>query len=996
MKKITILFIGIIGTLISIHAQNDNNQFPCTKTVVESMDSLLTYINKTPVTSHILYDRVLAFAGLQDFNREERTDTSNYTHFIQSWSELYRASYKQDFLPVDSLKYKVKRNKQPGIVDIGIINTPFHVIDFGTNKANAKLKFDKGRFYNKPGKNPFIQKQAFVIAPLSKTAKGSTITFRFGKQFWLHKNGKPIKTLKADFGNGVWHTVVNNTRITEPEVSVTYESSGDKTIAFQITFPDGSTKTTYGELYVNAVPLTKALVSDPLIENGTIWADIAFKDYAETTAIKGRNDYRIFYHTNNGNTSKTLLKPIIILDGFDPEDTRKIESGDFGHTSPESIFEIMEYEDNYGVGQNLVVKLREQGYDVVIVNFPGYTTQGKEIDGGADYIERNAMSVIALINSLNQKLQQNGSSENLVIVGPSMGGLVSRYALAYMEKHNMNHNCRLWVSFDAPHLGANIPIAAQQTLYFFGYTGGQEVAKDKYNNSLRSPAARQMLIEQMDGLNNNTTFRQNFLTNLTNNGISGSNGWPQNLRKVALINGSITGKKNHTERQQFLKMTGTMTFLDIKVAEIICNFLPAPLNTARTFKGRVTLTGFLYIDFIDGTYNTTNLNPRGSMDVVPGGYYDTQGIIKDGFSEGLDDAGVSDSWTILHNHSFIPTISSLALKNADFNWNNRIEKNLVCTGETPFDSYFAPDENEDHIYLTNANVNWISKEINGIDQLPTIRPPANSLSGPNLACYGLSYNYSFAPCIITNENVNWSTSSNLEIINSSNASITVKSKTASTNGPGKVQAVIPGAGYVTTVRKDFWVGKPKNPTNITFYPSNPCLNQIVIALVSANNPTISGVHYEWRNTHTYMDQNSSASEVHFTTLPSFPYTTNVYVKGTNPCGSSLEYSELLSVKDCGGGGIIPVPYSVEEPVLLVSPNPANDYIEAEIDVDNFEAGNNNKIHIKLFNNMSIPVYTGNSDQKTFRINTSNLQYGLYLLQVIYKGEKYSKQVLIEH
>ena len=76
MKKLLKL-IALIVIITPLQAQNENNQqLPKTKTVVESMDSLLMHVNKIPVTSHILYDRVLAFAGLQDFNQGERTDTS--------------------------------------------------------------------------------------------------------------------------------------------------------------------------------------------------------------------------------------------------------------------------------------------------------------------------------------------------------------------------------------------------------------------------------------------------------------------------------------------------------------------------------------------------------------------------------------------------------------------------------------------------------------------------------------------------------------------------------------------------------------------------------------------------------------------------------------------------------------------------------------------------------------------------------------------------------
>jgi triacylglycerol esterase/lipase EstA (alpha/beta hydrolase family) len=83
--------------------------------------------------------------------------------------------------------------------------------------------------------------------------------------------------------------------------------------------------------------------------------------------------------------------------------------------------------------------------------------------------EGNAMVCIEVINRINGWLAESGSKHEIVLVGPSMGGQITRYALAYMENpsnHNTNtyngkHNCRLWVSFAAPHQGANISMGAQ-------------------------------------------------------------------------------------------------------------------------------------------------------------------------------------------------------------------------------------------------------------------------------------------------------------------------------------------------------------------------------------------------------------------------------------------------------------------------------------------------------------------------------------------------------
>src|SRR5476651_70080 len=103
----------------------------------------------------------------------------------------------------------------------------------------------------------------------------------------------------------------------------------------------------------------------------------------------------------------------------------------------------------------------KKGYDLIFVTYEQYDYNGVHIDGGADYIQRNAYTLVKIIQDINSKLVASGSSEKLVVVGPSMGGLISRYALTYMEQHSLDHNTRLWVSFDSPHLGANIPIGDQ-------------------------------------------------------------------------------------------------------------------------------------------------------------------------------------------------------------------------------------------------------------------------------------------------------------------------------------------------------------------------------------------------------------------------------------------------------------------------------------------------------------------------------------------------------
>ena len=49
------------------------------------------------------------------------------------------------------------------------------------------------------------------------------------------------------------------------------------------------------------------------------------------------------------------------------------------------------------------------------------------------------------------------NSSPTLLVGHSMGGLVARYALKTMENKSEKHNVGTYVSYDSPHLGANVP-----------------------------------------------------------------------------------------------------------------------------------------------------------------------------------------------------------------------------------------------------------------------------------------------------------------------------------------------------------------------------------------------------------------------------------------------------------------------------------------------------------------------------------------------------------
>lgn len=1018
------------------------------KDYTQNMDILLTNVSKTPITTGILYDRIMSFSNLDWLKQNGAVTNSNYQHFIQSWSELYRSAYNPTFSSLETLKTNINANTNPNLVDLGVINTKMNYIDYGT-PTTPSLTTANGLLYNVYGINPFLEKQITVIAPLKERVNSGTITFRLLSSFMLQRTGLTIKNLVVNFGTTTNYNLITNSVVATTNPTVNFTTSGKKTFTFTVTFSNNTTeilKATMDITIPNSSPSVMAMASPtsfPLEEDfigtagitPTTAGNIAFQGYNETTATKGTLEYRTYYNlvTNNGSAKSKIKKEIIILDGYDPGDGRKIYQGSANYSSDKSsLYELMAYDHDNNPNTekiNLVKVLREApyGFDVTLVNFPA----------GADYIERNAMAVVSLLQRETAKLTANGSTEKISIIGPSMGGLISRYALAHMEKNSINHNTRLWVSFDSPHLGANIPIGAQENLYFYGYKGRQDQAKVKFDENFRSPAARQMLIEQLDGKqenapyptdlwsstspngqNNNSPFRQQFQAKLNSNGIAGSNGYPQNLRKIALINGTTNGATTNNAGNKFLELAaftiikygqifGTPIQTKIKVATINDSFLQNTGGNGQTFSGKVTIKRVGGLEVQNGSVSRTNSNPRGSMDNVQGGTFNTQGIIKDEFTIALNDAVDSQEWrTYLPNHAFIPSVSSLAFKNPNFNWSTALNRNLVCdpnNKEIYFDSYFTPSKNEEHVFVSAENANWLIKELQGIPQAPYFPIQAGLLTGPDLICNANTV-YSFSDvCKLPSTVTTWSVSSNLQIVSSTAYSVTVNQIT---NGEGTITATFQNG---QTATKTIWVGAPivslpedcwsANPTTTNCFSICKQMEMTLSNYVYVNAKGLDVVSlqnnsWEWQKitNNFYLSPNENSAYIN----PMWYGTPQSYlgykVRVKNACGWSEWFENYLDVIDCSNGGMQNFRMSN---TYSVYPNPSKDVVNIDLRDINSQPEKDATISGEIFDMMgqSKTKVEITNNKATFSVR--GLNKGIYVLKIYINNQVESHQIAVE-
>lgn len=143
-----------------------------------------------------------------------------------------------------------------------------------------------------------------------------------------------------------------------------------------------------------------------------------------------------------GNVPHKTRRPVIIVPPYRPS------------IQPVS-FETYYHQFNFA---NMLDMLHEMGYDIFFI---------KQAPGNAS-LEAAAETLITMITNRNLDKEDDYPDESWenIVIGFSMGGQIARYALKKMEYEHMenngpHHHTRLYIPFDSPHLGANIPMFTQ-------------------------------------------------------------------------------------------------------------------------------------------------------------------------------------------------------------------------------------------------------------------------------------------------------------------------------------------------------------------------------------------------------------------------------------------------------------------------------------------------------------------------------------------------------
>jgi hypothetical protein len=639
--------------------------------IEDQLQESLGRLDTSDLQTGVLYDRVLPLSGIERFAGDGHAVASRAL-WRQLYEELRRASADPTQRPSAEALIERARRRQ-GAVPLAVV--------FDGYERIRKDAMERGAIENRDGHlvrgsgEAFEAHTAFAAAALREwTYRGSDVRFVLSRDDYFSNRSGAAPRLEADLDDGLGFRSIS---FGQP-ITAHYAATGTKTLRLRAT--TGGTPVE-AALAFSVRALAAPAPDDTLHVTGTI------------PYLGGVASGDAYVALAPGHTQ--IVNPAVVVEGFDLDNS-------------------MNWDELYALlnQENLIENLRADGYDAVVLNFTDAT----------DYLQRNAF---VLVNLLQQIQGIVGPQTTVALAGASMGGLVSRYALAYMETNGLPHSVRTFISFDVPHMGADIPLGIQYWVNFFS-TQSSDAAV--FLSQLNRPAARQMLVYHYTDPAGSTgqpdPLRGTFATDLAAIG-----NWPTQPRLVAIANGSDNGTgEPFAAGAQVVQWS----YSDLFVA-ITGNIWAVPnVTSTKIFDGRLRI-------LFSTTTQAVTVNSTQPYDNAPGGSRASMSQL-DSVA-----APYGDIVAFYPSHCFIPTVSALAYNTTDLFHNIAADPNPVSN--TPFDAIYSQGTNQEHVAITPQNAAWIKDEVEmtvtGVEPIAGVgvklwRPWPSPSSGPVRIAFSLA------------------------------------------------------------------------------------------------------------------------------------------------------------------------------------------------------------------------------------------------------------------
>lgn len=827
-------------------------------------------------------------------------------------------------------------NSQTGSIPVTMFYVPYNYLRPDALALNL-LYVSNDQLFDRIGRtqSPYLSRIAFAATPTRGFARGGSVSLVFKPELFYNTSSKTIGSMSVDFIDGRgYQAAAWNTPVTSA-----YTTTGTKRIKIKLTFTDNSVVETYSILEITEVASTL-----PPVRYASKSPDVTVPLPAEANHSGGN----IYVNFDKNDSERTINKPLIIIEGFDAHFVApEIQKSNFGYSD---VVKLLNNSGSFDFTYNLD---DQAGYDLIILDY----------NDGTDDIRRNASLVQEVIEWVNDN-KVIGAEDN-VVLGISMGGLVSRYALASMTKQGLSTKTRLLITHDSPHRGANTPLGAQfltrqindmlvvQLLNMIDVFPQLKQA----NQLLDRPASQQMSIVRAINESGAVSYNS-FLDGEYRSMITfGSTGNQPTYRTIATSLGAECGQQNLPPHTELLRTTGRFFISPIPWiirrsynAEIIVNALPEFGTSKRISKVRIW-TNYRILSFINvnitltnkEAYSPTNLLP---WDSAPGGAQSIKDQIGSLPSVNFKFLGFIEASlnTIAYQGTFcfIPTVSALDVTTIDA---QQLAKSYVDgispTNPSRMATFIAQKRisattfNEIHPRFTADNAQWIYSEMENktsvANALTCSEECATTFAAPNGPDKVCTSDATFSlPIIPAGATVTWSVSPASAVVTSSgvgatavikgvtgvrtSATITFYVKTSCRPTPAAVSKTIwIGAPYLSSILGTGELVRYTVPGEEYFY--NPSCN-LISQTVKMTTSGASGAWSRVTANPTNTQWSISGNNVSFYFYATGQTATFKYV-ASNTCGTITQYFSFRSV-NCGGGG------GCEQ--YSVSPNPSRNTI----------------------------------------------------------------------
>ncbi|GAA3116919.1 hypothetical protein ACFFR3_32965 [Nonomuraea salmonea] len=372
---------------------------------------------------------------------------------------------------------------------------------------------------------------------------------------------------------------------------------------------------------------------------------------------------RAAVHLADGHDAPT--RPLILADGFN-----------YGPSDLDALWRHFNQPYQRGV-PGFLDQLRSMGIDVVLLGF----------DQRHAAVQANAAVAVSCVRRV---IDERLGDDQLVVGGVSMGGIVTRYALARMESEGVDHQTDKYFSYDSPHLGAWIPLVLQQLAYLHESLAPRSDGPGQAA-LIRSPAAQQLLWGWVDDadysgpVTSASPLRLEFLEDLRRVGW-----FPMRPYKLGLANG-----------------TGDGVGPDLAPGTPVFDLQHETLQlTARVQPDMGELQNIGVVRFGAPVW-TSATSHVAAFDGAPGGTLDSWGRLADATGLPIQDR--------LRRSCFVPSVSAVALARDPFQWQSELYHDLgdLPKDETFLDAFCCDTANTEHGAVSRPLIEWFLDQLAG-------------------------------------------------------------------------------------------------------------------------------------------------------------------------------------------------------------------------------------------------------------------------------------------